>query len=100
MSRGLHVGVIGVGRMGAFHVQTLRVLEDVASVAVADSDPARAEKVARDFDVATADAPETLFERGADAVVIAAATPAHARLLRLAAAAGIPAFCEKPVALD
>jgi myo-inositol 2-dehydrogenase / D-chiro-inositol 1-dehydrogenase len=32
--------------------------------------------------------------------VIAAATPAHAALLELAARAGVPAFCEKPVALD
>jgi myo-inositol 2-dehydrogenase/D-chiro-inositol 1-dehydrogenase len=32
--------------------------------------------------------------------VIAAPTPAHASLLRLAADAGLPAFCEKPVALD
>jgi myo-inositol 2-dehydrogenase / D-chiro-inositol 1-dehydrogenase len=32
--------------------------------------------------------------------VIAAPTPAHQALLSLAAAAGLPAFCEKPVALD
>jgi myo-inositol 2-dehydrogenase/D-chiro-inositol 1-dehydrogenase len=32
--------------------------------------------------------------------VIATATAGHAPLLRLAASAGIPAFCEKPVALD
>jgi myo-inositol 2-dehydrogenase/D-chiro-inositol 1-dehydrogenase len=33
-------------------------------------------------------------------VVIATATPGHAPLLRTAAQAGVPAFCEKPVALD
>jgi myo-inositol 2-dehydrogenase/D-chiro-inositol 1-dehydrogenase len=32
--------------------------------------------------------------------VVAAATPAHAELIELAAEAGIPCFCEKPIALD
>jgi myo-inositol 2-dehydrogenase/D-chiro-inositol 1-dehydrogenase len=41
-----------------------------------------------------------LFEARPDAVVIATPTPAHAPLLRSAARAGIPAFCEKPVALE
>src|SRR5205085_3903865 len=40
------------------------------------------------------------LEAGVDALVIATATPAHAPLIRLAAAAGLPTFCEKPVALD
>ncbi|NUS16126.1 MAG: Gfo/Idh/MocA family oxidoreductase, partial [Streptomyces sp.] len=35
-----------------------------------------------------------------DALVIASATAAHASLIARAARAGIPAFCEKPVALD
>jgi myo-inositol 2-dehydrogenase/D-chiro-inositol 1-dehydrogenase len=35
---------------------------------------------------------------GVDGVVIAAATPAHARLILAAVEAGIPVFCEKPIA--
>jgi myo-inositol 2-dehydrogenase / D-chiro-inositol 1-dehydrogenase len=35
---------------------------------------------------------------GVDGVVIAAATPAHARLIVAAVEAGIPVFCEKPIA--
>ncbi len=35
-----------------------------------------------------------------DAVVIAAATAAHAGLIAQAAAAAVPTFCEKPIALD
>jgi myo-inositol 2-dehydrogenase/D-chiro-inositol 1-dehydrogenase len=101
----LHVGVIGVGRIGAFHARTLLGLRGVASIAVADADPARAEEVACELGAEAAGVraeatPETLFESGVDAVVIAASTPAHAPMLRLAAAAGVPAFCEKPVALD
>ena len=37
---------------------------------------------------------------GVDALVIATATAGHAPLLRLAAQARVPAFCEKPVALE
>jgi myo-inositol 2-dehydrogenase / D-chiro-inositol 1-dehydrogenase len=50
--------------------------------------------------VEVADSPEALFDPQVDAIVIATATPGHAPLLRKAAHAGIPAFCEKPVALD
>jgi myo-inositol 2-dehydrogenase/D-chiro-inositol 1-dehydrogenase len=32
--------------------------------------------------------------------VIAAATPVHAELIHLEADAGLPTFCEKPIALD
>jgi myo-inositol 2-dehydrogenase/D-chiro-inositol 1-dehydrogenase len=95
----LHVGVIGVGRIGVFHAETLRGLDDVR-LTVSDADPARAARVAQELGVETAATPQALVEAGVDALVVATATPAHAALLRLAAAAGLPTFCEKPVALD
>ena len=97
---GLHVGLIGAGRIGAFHARTLAGLAGVASVAIADADPGRAERVAEELGVRGIETPEALVESGVDALVIATATPGHAPLLRLAARAGLPAFCEKPVALD
>src|SRR5437763_1384855 len=97
---GFHVGVIGVGRIGVFHVQTLKALPGVSRLRIADADAARALQVARELDVGHAETPEALLDAGVDAVVIATATPGHVPLLRLAAAAGLPAFCEKPVALD
>ena len=100
MTEGLHVGVIGVGRIGAFHVESLRALDGVSALTLADADATRALQVARDLDANAAETPEALVDAGVDALVIATATAGHAPLLRLAAAAGIPAFCEKPVALD
>lgn len=95
----LRIGVIGVGRIGARHAETLSTFEGV-SLSVADADPLRAGEVARALGVPVADGPSTLLDAGIDAVVIAAGTESHLPLLRLAARAGVPAFCEKPVALD
>jgi myo-inositol 2-dehydrogenase / D-chiro-inositol 1-dehydrogenase len=100
MAAGLALGLVGVGRIGAFHAQTLLALDDVSSVTIADADPARARRVATELGVDAAETPETLIDAGIDALVIATATPGHAPLVRLAAQAGLPAFCEKPVALD
>jgi myo-inositol 2-dehydrogenase/D-chiro-inositol 1-dehydrogenase len=97
---GLHVGLIGAGRIGAFHARTLTGLAEVASLAIADADPGRAERVAQQVGVRRVETVEALVESGVDALVIATATPGHAPLLRLAARAGLPAFSEKPVALD
>ena len=93
----LHIGVVGVGRIGAFHARTLLSLEGVGAVTVTDADPERARGVAG---AGFADSPAALVARGIDAVVIATTTAEHAPMLRLAADAGLPAFCEKPVALE
>lgn len=100
MAARLALGLVGVGRIGAFHAQALLSLEDVSSLTIADADPARAHRVARELGVDAAETAEAVVDSGIDALVIATATPAHAPLLRLAARAGLPAFCEKPVALD
>jgi myo-inositol 2-dehydrogenase/D-chiro-inositol 1-dehydrogenase len=92
------VGVVGLGRIGTHHAQTLLGLEGV-SVRVTDADAERSRRVAAELGVATADTPEELVEE-VDALVIATSTPSHAPLVELAAASAVAAFCEKPVALD
>ena len=99
MSKQLEVGVVGLGRIGTHHVQTLLGLDGV-SVSVTDADEERARRVANDLGVRAAATPEALLESGVDALVIATSTPSHAPLLQLAAASAVAAFCEKPVALD
>ena len=93
----MRVGLIGAGRIGARHAETLIALAGVDALLVADADPARARQVAGAVAVGSVD---ELFAAGIDAVAIAAPTPAHAPLIAAAAAAGVPAFCEKPVASD
>ena len=99
-SDGLHLGVVGVGRIGLFHARTLLGLDGVEGLTIADADSARAKQVAADLGTHAAKTPEALVEAGVDALVIATSTSGHAPLLALAARSGLPAFCEKPVSLD
>lgn len=99
MGERLAVGVVGLGRIGTHHVQTLLGLEGV-SVSVTDADPQRARRVSDELSVRAVATPEELLEVGVDALVIATSTSSHAPLLQLAAASATAAFCEKPVALD
>jgi myo-inositol 2-dehydrogenase / D-chiro-inositol 1-dehydrogenase len=99
LSKQLAVGVVGLGRIGTHHVQTLLDLDGV-SVSVTDADPQRARRVAEELGVRAFETPEELLEAGVDALVIATSTPSHAPLLQLAAASAAAAFCEKPVALE
>lgn len=95
----MRIGLIGAGRIGAFHADTLAGLDAVESLVVTDPVSAAAEATVARHSIATAvDSPEQLFAAGIDGVVIAAATNAHATLLLAATAAGIPTFCEKPIA--
>jgi myo-inositol 2-dehydrogenase/D-chiro-inositol 1-dehydrogenase len=92
--------LVGTGRIGALHARTLKGSHLVSRLTVVDADQARAVEVARSVGAEQAESPQALLDSGVDALVIAAATPAHAQLLHLAADAAIPAFCEKPIALD
>ena len=96
----MHVGLIGAGRIGAFHARTLKDSALVDRLTVADAYVSRASKIAAQLGADCVESPKAMFDSGIDAVVIAAATPAHAELLHAAADAGIPTFCEKPIALD
>lgn len=96
----MRIGLAGVGRIGAFHAATLRAIPQVGSIVLADVAPARAREVATALGVESVEAPESLFGADIDGLVIAAATDAHAPLLLAGVDAGLPTFCEKPVAPD
>jgi myo-inositol 2-dehydrogenase/D-chiro-inositol 1-dehydrogenase len=93
----MRLGLVGVGRIGRLHARTLRDLTTVEEVTVADADTVRAEQLAAEHGFKAAPDVRTLLEN-VDGVVIAAATPAHAELVHLAVEAGVPIFCEKPLA--
>jgi myo-inositol 2-dehydrogenase/D-chiro-inositol 1-dehydrogenase len=96
----MKIGLIGTGRIGAFHAATLRRLAGVGSVVVADADPDRAKHAATTLGVDFAQDVEALFAARPDGVVVTAATAAHPELILRGVTAGVPVFCEKPVATD
>ena len=95
----MKIGLLGAGRIGSFHAQTLASQADITSLRITDVDAGRAQAVAEQVGAGTAaDADELV--RWADAIVIATATDTHAGLISLGAEAGLPVFCEKPITLD
>jgi myo-inositol 2-dehydrogenase / D-chiro-inositol 1-dehydrogenase len=95
---GATIAVIGLGRIGAFHAETLSGLAGVDELVVTDERAEVTSVVAERLGARPVPDAHTALAAGIDAVVIAAATPAHARLILAAVDVGIPVFCEKPIA--
>jgi len=96
----MKIGLVGAGRIGAQHAATLSGLAEVDDVVITDADAGQARVVADKVGASAVETVEDLIAARPDGVVIAAPTGAHAELIRTFAAAGIPIFCEKPIALD
>jgi myo-inositol 2-dehydrogenase/D-chiro-inositol 1-dehydrogenase len=97
----VRVALIGSGRMGSFHAETLaRRLPGARLVAVADPSPGAAERVAGPLGArACTDVAALWNDPQVDAVVIATPARTHADLVVAAAGAGKHVFCEKPMAV-
>ena len=96
----MRLGLIGLGRIGAFHAVTLSGLDQVDSLVVYDAVPALVESAVQRVGAEPAASPEALLRAGVDGVVIAAATDVHPELIIACLEAGLPTFCEKPVSKD
>lgn len=95
----MRVGVVGAGRIGEVHVSSLARGDQVSEVLLYDPDPARTHVLAAAHQVVVMPSVDALIAE-VDALVIASPTPTHVELLDVAMSAGIPTFCEKPVAVD
>jgi myo-inositol 2-dehydrogenase/D-chiro-inositol 1-dehydrogenase len=96
----MRIGLIGLGRIGAFHADTLSRHAAVDELFVTDVVPGIAEAAAAKLHATAVGDSDTLLGSNLDAVLVASSTPTHLALLRAAVAAGVPTFCEKPVAED
>lgn len=99
---GLAVGVIGAGRIGKLHIESLAVRIPEATVAaVADVNLDAAKEMGEKYNIKSvyADYQKILKDRKIDAVVICSPTDTHAQYVQEAAAKGKHIFCEKPVDL-
>ena len=99
--RAVTVGLIGAGRIGSAHAETIaRRVPGATLVAVADPRPGVAETLAAPLGARGETDPAAIFAAAdIDAVVITASSEAHCELVVAAARAGKAVFCEKPMSL-
>jgi myo-inositol 2-dehydrogenase / D-chiro-inositol 1-dehydrogenase len=95
----MRIGFLGVGRIGISHATAIARHPEVDSLVLGDVDHERARTAADELGAEAASV-EGVFDAGVDAIVIATATDSHADLIVKGVEAGLPVFCEKPVAPD
>ncbi len=97
----IHLGVIGLGRMGQVYANhAAHQIKGAALVAVADLRPELTEPYAGQSGITVyADHHDLLAHPGLDAVIVATPTATHSQVVIDAAARGKQIFCEKPMAL-
>ena len=102
MSTPVRVGVIGVGRMGSFHVEALSTRIHGAEVTVlSDFDHQRAAASAAEIGARAIDDPiAAIAADDVDAVVIASPGSAHEEQVLACLEHGKPVLCEKPLTSD
>ena len=99
----LKLGIIGAGRIGRLHANTLTTRVPGAQVlAIADIFEESARSAAADYGIPdySSDPVEIISSGDIDAVVICSSTDTHCHFIREAARAGKQIFCEKPIAFD
>lgn len=100
----MRIGLVGLGRIGAFHAETLSGLPAVDTLVITDAREGVGDEVAARLRAGHPQArvevvrPEELLAAGLDGLVVATATNGHAEWIRRGIEGGVPTFCEKPVA--
>jgi myo-inositol 2-dehydrogenase/D-chiro-inositol 1-dehydrogenase len=107
--RSITLGLVGVGRIGVMHANNIASLNEgsdgpVAGVEVrlkvTDVAADHARSVAAGLGAGFVPTVRELLDSGIDGLVIATGTATHPGLIRAGVEAGIPVFCEKPVAMN
>jgi myo-inositol 2-dehydrogenase/D-chiro-inositol 1-dehydrogenase len=99
----LHIGIIGAGRIGKVHAETLAFrLPEAQIAAITDVNREAAEALAARCNIprVAASSAEIITDRQIEAVLICSPTGTHAELIVQAAQAGKHIFCEKPIAFS
>ena len=99
----LNIGIIGAGRIGKVHAETIAFrVPEARAAAITDLNRTAAENVASRCGIATVSdsVDQILGDPSIDAVLICSSTNTHADLTIRAAEAGKHIFCEKPIDHD
>jgi myo-inositol 2-dehydrogenase/D-chiro-inositol 1-dehydrogenase len=100
MSKRLRIGIIGVGRIGKIHAESIATrLPQAELAAVADIYLPAAQETGEAFQapIIVADYHVIFTDPAIEAVAICSDTNTHAQIIQEAAAAGKHIFCEKPI---
>ena len=93
------VGIVGVGKMGEYHVGVLSDMREAELVGIVDSDQKRAKIVSERYKTSNYKDYKDLFKK-IDAVVVAVPTSMHYSIGKEFIEAGIHTLLEKPCADD
>ncbi|MEE2569799.1 Gfo/Idh/MocA family oxidoreductase [Pseudarthrobacter sp. J64] len=101
------LGLVGVGRIGVMHVDNITAVSEElrakginVTLKLTDVAEEHARTVAARVGAEFQPSVEALIASGVDGLVIATGTGTHPDLIRAGVDAGIPVFCEKPVAMN
>ena len=90
-------GIIGCGRIGAVHGQSIKALDNGSTIAVSDPFAESAQRLATSLNAEVRTSDEIIASDDIDAVIIATPTTTHYDLIHDSARAGKAIFCEKPI---
>jgi predicted dehydrogenase len=90
------IGIIGVGKLGAFHCNAITQLEIAELVGVFDVDENTKTDIAARFQCTAFSSPEELIN-AVDIVGVIVPTSEHLQVVKKALLAGKPVFVEKPI---
>ncbi|WP_461163674.1 Gfo/Idh/MocA family oxidoreductase [Arthrobacter sp. R4-81] len=103
------LGLVGVGRIGVMHANNIASLNEGSDgpmagvevrLKVTDVAAEHARSVAAGLGAGFVPTVQELLDSRIDGLVIATGTATHPGLIRAGVEAGIPVFCEKPVAMN
>jgi len=99
MTKSLRIGVIGVGHLGRHHVRIYSMLPSVTCVGISDTDTARGQAIADEFNVVFFPDPDELLAC-IDAVSVAVPTSAHFSVVMSCLSQDCHVLVEKPITRD
>ncbi|TNB74534.1 dehydrogenase [Arthrobacter sp. BB-1] len=101
------LGLVGVGRIGVMHAQNIAALNEVlnpkginVTLRLTDVAEEHARSVAAGLGAEYHSSVDALLASRIDGLVVATGTATHPELIKAGVDAGIPVFCEKPVAMN
>ena len=96
----IRVGLLGTGRIGRLHAETIASHSESTLYAVSDIDSGSANDIAAQYGAAVKSSEEIISDPNVDAILIATSTDTHSDFIEKASLAGKAIFCEKPVDLS